>query len=119
MSSINPVVVLPGALEGDVTALARAYVGSLTLGAGQFCTNPGLLFLPSGEQGDAFLRAAGEAVAVATGQTMLTAGIADAYRSGTATLRDATASASSPRVPRPATSRPRPRSSRPLRSMAR
>ena len=44
---INPVVVLPGALaEGDVDALATAYVGSLTLGAGQFCTNPGLLFLP-------------------------------------------------------------------------
>ena len=47
MSSINPVVVLPGALtEGDVDALATAYVGSLNLGSGQFCTNPGLLFLP-------------------------------------------------------------------------
>lgn len=88
MSSINPVVVLPGALEDDVTALAQAYVGSLTLGSGQFCTNPGLLFLPSGERGDAFLRAAGEAVAAASGQTMLTPGIAEAYRSGTATLRD-------------------------------
>jgi alpha-ketoglutaric semialdehyde dehydrogenase len=88
MSSINPVVVLPGALEGDVAALAQAYVGSLTLGSGQFCTNPGLLFLPSGERGDAFLRAAGEAVAAASGQTMLTPGIAEAYRSGAATLRD-------------------------------
>jgi NADP-dependent aldehyde dehydrogenase len=88
MSSINPVVVLPGALDGDVAALATAYVGSLTLGSGQFCTNPGLLFLPSGENGDAFLRAAGEAVTAATGQTMLTSGIADAYRTGTATLRD-------------------------------
>jgi NADP-dependent aldehyde dehydrogenase len=90
MSSINPVVVLPGALEGDVTALAQAYVGSLTLGSGQFCTNPGLLFLPSGERGDAFLRAAGEAVSGAAGQQMLTPGIAEAYRSGTATLRDVT-----------------------------
>lgn len=91
MSSINPVVVLPGALaDSDTTAFAQAYVGSLTLGSGQFCTNPGLLFLPSGEEGDAFLRAAGEAVAGATGQTMLTPGIAEAYRSGTATLRDAT-----------------------------
>ena len=62
MSSINPVVVLPGALDGDATALAAAYVGSLTLGAGQFCTNPGLLFLPSGKAGDAFLVAAGEEV---------------------------------------------------------
>ncbi|WP_322920328.1 aldehyde dehydrogenase (NADP(+)) [Nocardioides renjunii] len=87
MSSINPVVVLPGALDGDVDALATAYVGSLTLGAGQFCTNPGLLFLPSGEQGDAFLRAAGRAVTDAAGQPMLTPGIAEAYASGTASLR--------------------------------
>lgn len=89
MSSINPVVVLPGALaSNDIAAFAEAYVGSLTLGSGQFCTNPGLLFLPAGEQGDEFLRAAGEAVAAATGQTMLTPGIAEAYRTGTATLRD-------------------------------
>ena len=89
MSSINPVVVLPGALAAnDTAAFAQAYVGSLTLGSGQFCTNPGLLFLPSGAEGDAFLRAAGEAVAGASGQTMLTPGIAEAYRTGTATLRD-------------------------------
>ncbi|WP_210649440.1 aldehyde dehydrogenase (NADP(+)) [Nocardioides sp. SYSU D00065] len=87
MSSINPVVVLPGALEGDVTALAEAYVASLVLGAGQFCTNPGLLFLPSGEAGDAFLRAAGAAVQRASGAPMLTPGIAEAYASGTASLR--------------------------------
>jgi len=85
MSSINPVVVLPGALaDGDVRALAEAYVGSLTLGAGQFCTNPGLLFLPTGADGDAFLAAAGEAIANAPGQRMLTPGIADAYSAGTA-----------------------------------
>jgi alpha-ketoglutaric semialdehyde dehydrogenase len=89
MSSINPVVVLPGALAShDTAAFAQAYVGSLTLGSGQFCTNPGLLFLPAGEQGDAFLAAAAEAVAAATGQTMLTPRIAEAYRSGAATLRD-------------------------------
>ena len=90
MSSINPVVVLPGALaDGDVQALATAYVGSLTLGAGQFCTNPGLVFLPTGEAGDAFVTAAGNAVAEATGATMLTPGIAEAYTSGSAALRDA------------------------------
>ena len=88
MSSINPVVVLPGALaDGDVDALATAYVGSLTMGAGQFCTNPGLLFLPSGEAGDAFLRAAGAAVTEATGTRMLTPGIASAYFEGTARLQ--------------------------------
>ncbi|WP_107766443.1 aldehyde dehydrogenase (NADP(+)) [Nocardioides terrigena] len=89
MSSINPVVVLPGALaEADTTAFAQAYVGSLTLGAGQFCTNPGLLFLPSGEAGDAFLAATAAAVAEATGQRMLTPGIAAAYTSGTQALED-------------------------------
>jgi 2,5-dioxopentanoate dehydrogenase len=83
MSSINPVVVLPGALvDGDVGALAAAYVGSLTLGAGQFCTNPGLLFLPTGADGDAFLAAAGEALAKTSGHRMLTPGIAEAYAAG-------------------------------------
>jgi 2,5-dioxopentanoate dehydrogenase len=89
MSSINPVVVLPGALaEADIPAFAQAYVGSLTLGAGQFCTNPGLLFLPAGEAGDAFLAATAAAVTGATGQRMLTPGIAAAYTSGTRALED-------------------------------
>lgn len=89
MSSINPVVVLPGALAGaDTTAFAQAYVGSLTLGAGQFCTNPGLLFLPTGEAGDAFMEATAAAVAEATGQRMLTPGIAEAYVAGTRRLKD-------------------------------
>jgi len=83
MSSINPVVVLPGALaDGDIGALAAAYVNSLTLGAGQFCTNPGLLFLPTGTDGDAFLAAAGEALATTSGHRMLTPGIAEAYTAG-------------------------------------
>ena len=89
MSSINPVVVLPGALAAeDIGALASAYVASLTLGAGQFCTNPGLLFLPEGEDGEAFLAAAGNAVATASGQRMLSEGIAQAYVKGTSALRE-------------------------------
>jgi NADP-dependent aldehyde dehydrogenase len=90
MSSINPVVVLPGALaERDVTTLAQEYVASLTLGAGQFCTNPGVVFVPSGEAGDAFVSAAADAVRGSSGQDMLTPGIAEAYRSGVQRLRDA------------------------------
>lgn len=90
MSSINPVVVLPGALaKGDHAALASGYVASLVLGSGQFCTNPGLLFLPRGAEGDAFLTAVGEAVAQATGAPMLTPGIASAYESAAAALREA------------------------------
>jgi len=85
MSAVNPVVVLPGALD-DPAALASAFVASLTLGAGQFCTNPGVLLLPAGAAGDAFAAAAAAAVADATGQPMLTGGIADACRRGTSAL---------------------------------
>lgn len=83
MSSINPVIVLPSALRGsadEVASLAQAYVASLTQGSGQFCTNPGLLYLPAGDQGEQFLRAAEQAVAESVGQTMLTEGIASTYR---------------------------------------
>jgi alpha-ketoglutaric semialdehyde dehydrogenase len=90
MSSINPVVVLPGALtDGGVTTLTAAYVDSLTLGAGQFCTNPGLLFLPRGEAGEAFLAAAAAALGAAAGAPMLTPALAAAYVSGTERLRGA------------------------------
>lgn len=83
MSAINPVVVLPGSIADRAEDLAAAYVGSLTLGSGQFCTNPGLIFLPKGADGDRFLAAAGRAVAEATGTQMLTPGIAEAYADGT------------------------------------
>jgi NADP-dependent aldehyde dehydrogenase len=43
MSSINPVVLLPAALAARAPELGRAYVASLSLFAGQFCTNPGIL----------------------------------------------------------------------------
>jgi alpha-ketoglutaric semialdehyde dehydrogenase len=90
MSSVNPVVVLPGSLEhGRAKELASAYVASLTLGSGQFCTNPGLTFVPSGADGDAFVAAAAQAVVVSTGQSMLTAGIAQAYDKGVDALRGA------------------------------
>ena len=86
MSSVNPVVVLPGALDGDIDALADGFVGSLTLGSGQFCTNPGLAFVPTGEAGDRFVAAAAHRVGEAVGQLMLTPGIAEAYERGSAAL---------------------------------
>lgn len=78
MSSVNPVVILPGALERGETALAEAFFGSLTLGVGQFCTNPGLVFLPDGK-GFGFIERLRELVAGATPGTMLNAGICQAY----------------------------------------
>jgi len=43
MGSINPVVLLPKAIQNRGVALAKTYAGSITLGSGQFCTNPGLI----------------------------------------------------------------------------
>ena len=62
MSAVNPVLLLPGALRDRGTALARGFVQSLTLGAGQFCTNPGLLIGIAGPALEAFAEAAGAAI---------------------------------------------------------
>jgi len=60
MSSVNPVFLLPGALEERLDALAREFSASCTMAAGQFCTNPGLVIVPAGPLGEAFLQAAVE-----------------------------------------------------------
>ncbi len=51
LGAVNPVVVLPAAAGRRGTEIASGYAGSLTLGAGQFCTNPGLLFVPADDRG--------------------------------------------------------------------
>ncbi|RVT41911.1 aldehyde dehydrogenase (NADP(+)) [Sphingobium algorifonticola] len=82
MSSINPVLLLPEALRSRGAALGTAFVGSLTMGAGQFCTNPGIVLAIEGEGLDSFMTAAAEALAGANAATMLTGGIKTAYESG-------------------------------------
>lgn len=85
MSSINPVFLLDGALNTDqesLAALATAYVGSVTGSSGQLCTAPGLVFVPRGAQGDAFLNEVSTAISAASGQTMLTKSIADSWTAG-------------------------------------
>ena len=59
MASINPVFMLPGAIEAGGAALAQGLIDSLTLGVGQFCTNPGLVIGLAGAQFDQFARDAG------------------------------------------------------------
>lgn len=86
MSSINPVLLLPEALRARGKALGAAFVGSLTMGAGQFCTNPGLVLAIDGEGLDAFIAEATTAVTQSRPQTMLTTGIRDAYAKGVAAL---------------------------------
>ncbi len=75
MSAVNPVLLLPAALKARGAALGAAFVASLTMGAGQFCTNPGLLLAVEGEGLEDFIAAAQAALEAAPAQTMLTAGI--------------------------------------------
>jgi alpha-ketoglutaric semialdehyde dehydrogenase len=82
MSSINPVLLLDGALAQRAADVARGFVGSLTMGAGQFCTNPGLLLATPGPGLDAFVHAAQEMLRAASAATMLTPGIFSAYQAG-------------------------------------
>ncbi len=87
MGSTNPVFVLPGALAERGDALARAYVESVTMGVGQFCTNPGLLIGEKTAQWPAFVQAVGEVVSQTPVGTMLTPAIAGSYQRGLAHLQ--------------------------------
>lgn len=79
MGSLNPVVILPAALATRGTAIGTALAQSITLGAGQFCTKPGLFFTTAGEGLDAFREAFATTIAALTPSTMLHPGIADHY----------------------------------------
>ncbi|MBB3318885.1 NADP-dependent aldehyde dehydrogenase [Rhizobium sp. BK181] len=87
MSSINPVILFPNALERDVESIASAFVSSLILGAGQFCTNPGLLLAVDGEALDAFVARTAELLPEVAPQAMLTPSIARAFCEGVERLR--------------------------------
>jgi NADP-dependent aldehyde dehydrogenase len=82
MGSSNPVFLLPGALGERAEAIARGLAASVTLGAGQFCTNPGLVVLVSSPEASAFLQAAGRILAETPPGTMVHAGIKEAYDQG-------------------------------------
>lgn len=82
MSSINPTFMLPDVLVASAEALGAAFVDSLTMGVGQFCTNPGLVIGVAGPDFDRFAAAAAAALTAKGAGTMLTAGIHDAYELG-------------------------------------
>ncbi|MEK7976006.1 aldehyde dehydrogenase family protein, partial [Burkholderia contaminans] len=88
MSSINPVVLFPAALAARGDAIATGFVDSLTLGVGQFCTNPGLVLAIDGPDLDRFETVAAQALAKKPAGVMLTQGIADAYRNGRGKLAE-------------------------------
>jgi alpha-ketoglutaric semialdehyde dehydrogenase len=89
LSSVNPVVFLPGALAERSEKLVDEFVGSCLMGTGQFCTNPGLLVFLKGEATEAFLAAAGKKFAAAPAGALLSSGVADSLRRGVEVLQQA------------------------------
>ncbi|HJV40415.1 MAG TPA: aldehyde dehydrogenase (NADP(+)) [Caulobacter sp.] len=86
MSSINPVIMLPAALKARGAAIAPDFVAAMILGAGQFCTNPGLILAIDGPELDAFVEAAGKVVEASPAAVMLTPGICQAFSHGVQAL---------------------------------
>jgi NADP-dependent aldehyde dehydrogenase len=86
LSSVNPVFLLPGALAERGEALAQEFFTSCTMGSGQFCTNPGIVIVPKGDQGDAFVVAATTHFASATPKVLFSRGVQNNLMHAIATL---------------------------------
>ena len=82
LGSVNPMFMLPAAMEARAEELGKGWAASLTMGAGQFCTNPGIAVVIDGAGADAFVKSAATALQDVAPQVMLTDGIADAYCAG-------------------------------------
>lgn len=82
LGSVNPMFLLPEALKVRGPAIGEGWAASLTMGAGQFCTNPGIAVVQAGAEGDAFVAATAAALKGVQTQCMLTDGIAQAYKDG-------------------------------------
>lgn len=83
LGSINPVVATPAALQAGGEALAQMLAGSITLGCGQFCTNPGLLVFERSEASSAFVQQLVTALKAQQPHVMLTPGMRQALDAGT------------------------------------
>ncbi|MEP2533248.1 aldehyde dehydrogenase (NADP(+)) [Shimia sp.] len=82
LGSVNPMFLLPGAVASRGVQIGTGWAASLTMGAGQFCTNPGVAVVIDGPEAEAFVQSAKSALEAVSSQVMLTDGIADAYRAG-------------------------------------
>jgi acyl-CoA reductase-like NAD-dependent aldehyde dehydrogenase len=78
MGSVNPIISFPLRLKNELVPLAQSFVNSLTLGAGQFCTNPGLIFVPR-TLAERFGNAVSDAIHAVEAAPMLHEGIAESY----------------------------------------
>jgi NADP-dependent aldehyde dehydrogenase len=88
MSSINPVFLLPQALKNRAEDIAAGFAGSLTLGVGQLCTNPGLVLAIAGPDLDRFTAAASQALVGGAACSMLSLGIAGNFARGVSQLAE-------------------------------
>lgn len=88
MGSVNPVVMLPRALEANTDDIASGLHVSATMGVGQFCTNPGIVLVERSETGDQFVQAFTEKMRETADQVMLNASIREAYAEGVAKLHN-------------------------------
>jgi NADP-dependent aldehyde dehydrogenase len=86
MGSVNPVVLLPEILAANAEKIAEGFVGSLNMGVGQFCTNPGLVLAIEGEGLNRFIDSAADRLAQLPAGVMLNEGIQRAYNENVATI---------------------------------
>ncbi len=86
LGAVNPLVVCPGAAASGPDELASGLVGSFTLGVGQFCTKPGLAFIPAGVSGDELVAAITSQVAATRSAVMLSANVHAGFTAGSAGL---------------------------------
>ena len=90
MGSTNPVFILPGALREKGEAIAAGLHSSFTLGGGQFCTKPGMVFVPDGAEAAGFTRKLSELVTASSSFHLLTRGISSSYDSAVSNRKAAT-----------------------------
>ncbi|WP_266157734.1 aldehyde dehydrogenase family protein [Dyella silvatica] len=89
LSSVNPVFLLPGVLAERAASLAQEFFASCTMGSGQFCTSPGIVVVPAGAAGDAFVDAASKHFAAAAPNVLFSGAVLEHLQRGVATLRAA------------------------------
>jgi alpha-ketoglutaric semialdehyde dehydrogenase len=82
MGSVNPVFFLPEAVKQGGETLALQFAQSITLGSGQFCTNPGISVFINNEESKIFIQKVAEGLSITPFHPLLTKGITDAYKMG-------------------------------------
>ncbi|HEX5404699.1 MAG TPA: aldehyde dehydrogenase (NADP(+)) [Pseudonocardiaceae bacterium] len=88
LSSLNPVVITPAAAAERAEAIGRGLAASATMGAGQFCTKPGITFVPGGTDGDVLRNEVAKAFTALGGLVALNGGIQHSYQARTARLAE-------------------------------